>query len=117
VYCEKADDSIRTYSNTSKKECENQHIAEWGKSEPFGCFPKPFSQQDQLVGQRCTFTLSMCDHIFDVLLKNDYIRILDHNIQPSIKERMHCKLHDSFEHSIDNCNMFHQIVQSAINKG
>lgn len=28
VSCEKADDSITTYSNTSEKECESQHIAE-----------------------------------------------------------------------------------------
>jgi hypothetical protein len=59
----------------------------------------------------------MCDHIFKVLLTNDYIRILDHHVKPSIKGQMYCNLHDSFEHSIESCNMFHQIVQSAIDKG
>jgi hypothetical protein len=59
----------------------------------------------------------MCEHIFDILLKNDYIMILDHHVEPSIEGRMYCKLHDSFGHSIENCNMFHQIVQSTIDKG
>jgi hypothetical protein len=120
VSCEKADASIIAYSKASKKECEKQHIAEWGdvKSKPFGCLiPKPFSQQDRLENKRCTFSLSMCDHIFDILLRNDYIMILDRHVEPSIQKRMYCKLHDSFEHSIENCNMFHQIVQLAIDKG
>ena len=115
-----ADAGIITYSKTSEKECKGQCIAERGdeKSEPFGCSVlKPFSQQDRLKNKKCTFSLSTCDHIFDLLLKIDYIRILDHNIKPSLQRRMYCKLHDSFEHSIENCNMFHQIVQSAVAKG
>ena len=32
-------------------------------------------------------------------------------------ERDYCKLHNSFDHSTRNCNMFHQIIQSAINSG
>jgi hypothetical protein len=120
VSCDKADDTITNYSNTSEKECKNQHIAEWGdvKSEPFSCLiSKPFSQQDRLEYKRCTFSLTMCDHIFDVLLKSDYIRILDHNVEPLAQGRIYCKLHDSFEHSTHNCIMFHQIVQSAMSNG
>ena len=30
---------------------------------------------------------------------------------------MYCKLHDSFKHSLGDCNMFRQIVKSAIEKG
>ena len=30
---------------------------------------------------------------------------------------MYCKLHDSFKHGIESCDMFHQIVQSAVDKG
>ena len=59
----------------------------------------------------------MCDQIFDLLLKNNYIRILDHHVKPSIQGRIYCKLHDSFKHSIEDCNMFRQIVKSAIDKG
>ena len=59
----------------------------------------------------------MCDQIFDLLLKNDYIRILDHHVKPSIQGRMYCKLHDSFKHNFEDCNMFRQIVKSAIDSG
>ena len=115
-----ADASIITYSKTSEKEYKRQCIAELGdaKSEPFGfSVLKSFSQQDRLFNKKCTFSLGTCDHIFDLLLKIDYIRILDHNTESSLQGRIYCKLHDSFEHSIENCNMFHQIVQSAVDKG
>src|SRR3954466_13853085 len=59
----------------------------------------------------------MCDQIFDLLPKNDYIRILDHHVKPSIQGRMYCKLHDSLKHNFEDCNMFHQIVKSAIDSG
>ena len=59
----------------------------------------------------------MCDQIFDLLLRNNYIRILDRNVEPSIHGRMYCKLHDSFKHNFEDCNMFCQIVKSAIEKG
>ena len=59
----------------------------------------------------------MCDQIFDLLLKNNYIRILDHHVKPSIEGRMYCRLHHSFKHNFEDCNMFRQIVKSAIDKG
>ena len=59
----------------------------------------------------------MCDQIFALLLKNNYIRILDHHVKPSIQGRMYCKLHDSSKHNFEDCNMFRQIVKSAIEKG
>ena len=33
------------------------------------------------------------------------------------KEQEYCKLQNSFDHSTQNCNMFRQIIQSAINSG
>ena len=59
----------------------------------------------------------MCDQIFDVLLKNNYIRVLDHHVKPSIQGRMYSKLHDSYKHNFEDCNMFRQIVKSAIHEG
>ena len=59
----------------------------------------------------------MCDQIFDLLLKNNYIRILDRHVKPSIQGRMYCKLHDSSKHNFEDCNMFHQIDKSSIEKG
>ena len=85
------------------------------KSEPFVCLtPKTFSQQDRLENKRYTFDSNMCDQIFDLLLKNNYIRILDHHVKPSIQGRIYCKLTDSFKHSIEDCSMFRQTVKSTI---
>jgi hypothetical protein len=58
----------------------------------------------------------MCDQIYDLLLKNNYIKILDHLVKLSIQGRIYCKLHDSFKHNFENYNMFRQIVKSAIDK-
>ena len=116
----KTDASIVSYLRTSEKECEREFIAEWedAKSEPFLCLtPKPFSQQDRLENKRYTFDSNMCDQIFDLLLKNNYIRILDHHVKPSIQGRMYCRLHHSSKHIFEDCNMFRQIVKSAIEKG
>ena len=106
---EETDGVIIPYSKTSEIECETQRIAEWGdaKSEPFvGLLPKPFSQQDRLENENYTFNSNMCDQIFDLLLRNNYIRILDHHVKPSIQGRMHCRLHHSFKHNFEDCNMF-----------
>jgi hypothetical protein len=88
VSCEKTDANIITYSKSSEKECEKQQVAKWGdvKFEPFGCLiPKPFAQRDRLEIKKFTFSLSMCDHIFKVLLRNDHIRIFYHHVRPSIR--------------------------------
>jgi hypothetical protein len=34
-----------------------------------------------------------------------------------LKRRAYCKFHNSFSHAINDCNVFRQHVQSAINKG
>ena len=85
---EKTDASIISYPKTSEIECKTQCIAEWcgAKSEPFICLiPKLFSHQDRLENKRFTFNSNMCDKIFDLLLRNNYIRILDHHVEPSVQ--------------------------------
>jgi hypothetical protein len=59
----------------------------------------------------------MCDHVLDVLVENKFVKISDHHILPSMQEQIYCRLHNSFMHSTKDCNMFRQIVQSAIDKG
>ena len=61
-----------------------------------------------------------CDHIFDILLKNNFIRIIDHNALPSIQnleELTYCKWHNSSDHNTSDCNVFRRVIQSAIDKG
>ena len=117
---EKSDANIISYPKTPEIEWKTQCIAEWedSKSEPFVCLPpKPFAHQDRLENKKYTFDSNMCDQIFNLFLKNNYIIIRYHHVKPSIQGRMYCKLHDSFKHSIEDCNMFRQIVKSANEKG
>ena len=62
----------------------------------------------------------MCCELFDILQEKNFIKSLDHKVLiPSLdaKEQEYCKLQNSFDHSTQNCNMFRQIIQSAINSG
>ena len=50
----------------------------------------------------------------------NFIKPLEHKVllsSPDAKEQKYCKLHKSFGHGIQNCNMFRQIIQSFINFG
>ena len=98
-------------------------IAEWidDKSGPFVCSAlKPSPQKYWLEKIKYTFDLTLCDELFDILLEKNFIKFLDHKVLiPSLdaKEQHYCKLHNSFDYSTQNYNIFHQIIQSAINSG
>ena len=97
-------------------------VAEWidNKSNPFICLAlKPTPQKNWLKKSKYTFDFTFCDHIFDIILKNNFIRIIDHNALPSIQnleELTYCKWHDSFDHNTCNCNIFCRVIQSVIDK-
>jgi hypothetical protein len=98
-------------------------VAEWIgiKSEPFVCLAlKPIPQKNRLKKSKYTFDFTFCDHVFDILLKNNFIRIIDHNVLPSIQnieELTYCKWHNSSDHNTSNCNIFCRVIQSTIDKG
>jgi hypothetical protein len=54
------------------------------------------------------------------LLKNNFIRIIDHNalafIQ-NLEELTYYNCHNSSDHNTSNCNIFCRVIQSAIDKG
>ena len=89
------------------------------KSEPFVCSAlKPSPQKHQLEKIKYTFDLILCEELFDILLEQNFIKPLAHKVLISsldAKEQEYCKLHNSFGHGTQNCNMFSQIVQSSIN--
>ena len=91
------DANIVDSSKSMDKGNISNYVAEWvdGKSEPFVCLAlKPSPQTCQLKEKKYTFDWTMCDHIFDNLLKNGYIKLLDHYVMPSLpdlKERIYCK--------------------------
>jgi hypothetical protein len=65
-----------------------------------------------------TFNVGKCDKIFDELLKNGNIKF-DYIIPPTdeLKRHAYCKWHNSFSHATNDCNVFRQQIQSAINEG
>ena len=72
-------------------------VAEWidNKSNPFVCLAlKLTPQKNHLRKSKYTFYFTFCDHVFDILLKNNFIRIIDHNTLPSVQnleELTYCK--------------------------
>src|SRR6185369_6469351 len=119
----KSDDDIVISSKALDTRSTKKGIAEWinDKSKPFvSSALKPSPQKRLLEKIKYTFDLTLCDGLFDILLEKNFIKLFGHKVLLSsldAKERDYCKLHNSFNHSIQNCNMFRQIIQSAINSG
>jgi hypothetical protein len=68
-----------------KSNCKG--VAEWidNKIDPFVCLAlKLTPKKNQPKKSKYTFDFTFCDHVFDILLKNNFIRIIDHNALPSI---------------------------------
>jgi len=64
------------------------------------------------------FDMSKCDRIFDVLAKLRKIKF-SHTIpsMDELKRHAYCKLHNTFSHATNDCNVLRRQIQSAINKG
>jgi hypothetical protein len=81
---------------------------------------KSTPQKNRLKKSKYTFDFTFCDHVFDILLKNNFIRIIDHNDLPfieNLEELTYYRWHNSSDHDTANCNMFRQVIQSTIDKG
>jgi hypothetical protein len=67
-----------------------------------------------------TFNVAMCDMIFDYLLQEKQIKLPSGHVIPSpeqLKKHAYCKWHNSYSHGTNDCNVFRQQVQLAINEG
>ena len=81
---------------------------------------KADSTKESAKKLKYTLDFIFYDHVFDILLKNNFIRIIDHNALPSIQnleELTYCKWHNSSDHNTSDCNVFRRVIQSAIHKG
>ena len=65
-----------------------------------------------------TFDVSKCERIFDELAKIGKIKF-SHTIPSAdeLKRRAYCKLHNTFSHATNDCNVLRRKIQSAINEG
>jgi hypothetical protein len=114
----KADGGSLSKLKLSRSNCKG--VAKWidVKSDPFVCLAlKPTPQKNQLKKSKYTFDFKFRDHVFNILLKNNFIIIIDHNALPSIENLEELIWHNSSDHNTSNCNIFRQVIQSAIDKG
>jgi hypothetical protein len=113
---------IIDYDFDSSNECDKEvYAAEFvwpSKEKYYSCSSLKPTRKGRQEEIKFTFDVSKCDHIFDEFLKSGNIK-LTHTIPPleELKIRAYCKLHNSFSHVINDCNVFRQQVQSAINEG
>ena len=77
--------------------------------------PIPKNRHDEV---KFTFDVTKCDRIFDELAKLGKIKF-SHTIpsMDELKRRAYCKLHNTFSHATNDCNVLRRQIQSAINEG
>jgi len=90
-------------------------LAEWVKNKKLiSC---PFGQKEP---ERFAFHITKADRIFDLLLQEGQIKLLPNHVIPSaedLKKIKYCKWHNATSHSTNECIVFRQQLQSAIESG
>ena len=77
----------------------------------------PFGQKEP---EKFAFDTAKADRIFDFLLQEGQIKLSPNHVIPSAKElkRMkYCKWHNATSHDTNECKVFRQQLQSAIESG
>jgi hypothetical protein len=90
-------------------------LAEWVKNKRLiSC---PFGQKEL---EKFTFDITKADKIFDLLLQEGQIKLSPNHVIPSaeeLKKIMYYKWHNATSHSTNECKVFRQQLQSAIESG
>jgi hypothetical protein len=89
-------------------------LAEWVKNKrPISC---PFGQKEP---DKFTIDITKADIIFDLLLQEGQINMSPNHVIPSTEELkiMYCKWHNATSHNTNECKVFRQQLQSAIESG
>ena len=87
-------------------------LAKWVKNKRLiSC---PFGQREP---EKFTFDITIADRIFDLLLQEGQIKLSPNHVIPSVEELKkikYCKWHNATSHSTNECKVFRQQLQSAI---
>jgi hypothetical protein len=90
-------------------------LAEWVKNKrPISC---PFAQKEP---EKFTFDITKADRIFDLLLQEGQIKLSLNHVIPSaeeLKKIKYCKWHNATSYNTNECKVFRQQLQSAIESG
>ena len=74
----------------------------------------------EVSGERYDFDVSKADKIFDLLLQEKHIALPPNHVLPSpeeLKRKKWWKWHNSPSHHTNECRVFKQQIQSAIEEG
>ena len=66
------------------------------------------------------FDISKADQIFDFLVKDKWIKLLEGHKLPladQIQNLKYCKWHNSYSHYMNNCTVFRNVIQKALKEG
>ena len=77
----------------------------------------PFSRKEP---KKFAFDITKADRIFDFLLQEGQIKLSPNHVIPSVEELKkikYCKWHNATSHSTNECKVFRQQLQSAIESG
>jgi len=90
-------------------------LAEWVKNKkPISC---PFGHKEP---EKFAFDITKADRIFDFLLQEGQIKLSPNHVIPSAEElekMKYCQWHNATSHSTNECKVFKQQLQSAIESG
>ena len=104
------------YSSGSDSE-EEVALAEWTRNKKaVSC---PWAKKDS-PGEHYDFDVKKADKIFDLLLQEKLIQLPVNHVLPSadeLKKKRWCKWHNSPSHHTNDCKVFRQQIQSAIEQG
>ena len=80
---------------------------------------KKISKANQ-IAREYSFDLTKADEIFDALIKNGQIKLSDYHVIPPPEDQAgkeYCKWHNSWIHTTNNCVIFRNVIQKAIDDG
>ena len=112
--------NLEYHSDFLDGESKDVYAAEFvwlSNDKPSSCASLKLIPKNRHDEVKYTFNMSKCDRIFDELATLGKIKF-SHTI-PSVdelKRRAYCKLHITFAHATDGCNVLSRQIQSAINK-
>jgi len=90
-------------------------LVEWVKSKKAMSYP--FGQKEP---EKFAFDITKADRIFDFLLQEGQIKLSPNHVIPSeeeLKNIKYCKWHNATSHSTNECKVFREQLQSAIESG
>jgi hypothetical protein len=99
-------------SDSDSNNEEDVSLAEWVKNkESISC---PFGKKEP---EKFGFDITMADKIFGMLLQEGQIKLQQHHKIPladELKKMRYCKWHNATSHDTNDCKVFRQQIQSAI---